>query len=100
MSAAIVDNGRIAWWRGFGYADGNAELPASDTTGYHLASLTKTFAAIILMQLVEAGEVSLDDPIGEYRIDLPNSENITIRHLMKATVGASSRRQGVPRASR
>ena len=89
MSAAIVDDGRIAWSRGFGYADVNAELPASDTTAYHLASLTKTFAAIILMQLVEAGEVSLDDPIGEYGIDLPNSENITIRHLMNHTSQAT-----------
>ena len=85
LSAAIVAEGNVVWARGFGYADVRAGRIAADTTAYHLASLTKTFATIILMQFVESGDVDLDDYISEYGIDLPNAENIRIRHLMTHT---------------
>ena len=85
MSAAIVRDGEIAWSRGFGYADAEAEIPAMATTPFHLASLTKTFAATIIMQLVEQGLVDLEDPITEYGIDINSSGVIRVRHLMTHT---------------
>ncbi|HSG80776.1 MAG TPA: serine hydrolase domain-containing protein [Gemmatimonadota bacterium] len=84
MAAAIVSDGQIVWSRGFGLADAGANRPATPQTPFHLASLTKTFAATIVMQLVEQGLVDLDDRISRYGIDLGNDE-IRVRHLINHT---------------
>ena len=51
MSAAVVKDGQLVWARGFGFADVENGVPAAPETPYHLASVTKTFAAVIIMQL-------------------------------------------------
>ncbi|MGD8869176.1 MAG: serine hydrolase domain-containing protein, partial [Gemmatimonadales bacterium] len=66
LSAAIAKDGEIVWSEGFGYSDAEAGRPATPTTPFHLASLTKPFAATIVMQLVEQGTVGLDDPVSDY----------------------------------
>jgi CubicO group peptidase (beta-lactamase class C family) len=70
---------------GFGYADAEAERPATPTTPFHLASLTKPFAATIVMQLVEAGSVDLDDPVTDYGVELEANGVIRVRHLLNHT---------------
>ncbi len=52
ISAAVVQDGQLVWARGFGFADVENGIPATPETPCHLASVTKTFAAVILMQLV------------------------------------------------
>src|SRR6185503_2882851 len=52
-SAAIVKDQKVVWAKGFGYADVENKIPATEHTAYHLASLTKTFASTIVMQLVQ-----------------------------------------------
>src|SRR5678815_132798 len=69
-SAAIVKNQKVIWAKGFGYADVENKIPATEHTAYHLASLTKTFASTILMQLVQEGKIKLDDPVSKYGIML------------------------------
>src|SRR5687768_10260616 len=80
ISAVITKDQSIAWSRAFGGTDG---VPAavSDTTVFHLASLTKPIAATVILQLVDEGKVSLDDPVSKYGINLP----ATVRHLMSHT---------------
>ena len=85
LSAAIVANGAVAWARGFGQADLQSGRLATDTTSYHLASLTKVFAVISLMRLVEARRVSLDDPVSKYGISIPGAAEIRVRHLLNHT---------------
>jgi CubicO group peptidase (beta-lactamase class C family) len=85
MSAAIVKDEEIVWARGFGFADVDSRLPVEDTTAFHLASLTKTFASTIVMQLVEAGLVDLDDPVSDYGIELQGSDTIRVRHIFTHT---------------
>ena len=89
ISAAIVSDEEIVWSRGFGYADVDKQLPAEDTTAFHLASLTKTFAATIVMQLVEDGLVDLDDPVSDYGIILQGSDTIRVRHIFTHTSEAN-----------
>ncbi|MFC1554334.1 serine hydrolase domain-containing protein [candidate division KSB1 bacterium] len=86
MSSAIVKNGEIVWAEGSGYADINNKIPFTADTPYRLASLTKTFASTIIMQLVEAGKIDLDDPISEYGISFGN-KSIKVRHLLTHTSG-------------
>jgi len=85
LSAAIAENQRIAWSKGYGTADLATNRPASDTTVYHFASLTKPFASAILLQLSEEGRISLDDPVADYGIVLPSPGVIRIRHLLSHT---------------
>lgn len=93
VSAAIARDQQVTWARGFGFADVSSGRAASDTTAFHLASLTKPFAATILLQLVQEGLISLDDPVSNYGIQLQGSGVVRVRHLMSHTSA------GVPGAS-
>ena len=84
-SAAIVKNQKVIWAKGFGYADVETKVPATEHTAYHLASLTKTFASTILMQLVQEGKIKLDDPVSKYGITLESEGVIRVRHLFSHT---------------
>src|SRR5687768_6083369 len=84
-SAAIVKDQKVIWAKGFGYADVENKTPATEHTAYHLASLTKTFASTILMQLVQDGKIKLDDPVSKYGINLESEGVIRVRHLFSHT---------------
>jgi CubicO group peptidase (beta-lactamase class C family) len=84
-SAAIVKNQKVIWAKGFGYADVENKIPATEHTAYHLASLTKTFASTILMQLVQDRKIKLDDPVSKYGITLEGDGVIRVRHLFSHT---------------
>ncbi len=84
-SAAIVKDQKVIWAKGFGYADVENKIPATEHTPYHLASLTKTFASTIVMQLVQEGKVKLDDPVSKYGITLESEGVIRVRHLLSHT---------------
>jgi CubicO group peptidase (beta-lactamase class C family) len=84
-SAAIVKDQKVLWAKGFGYADLENKIPATEHTAYHLASLTKTFASTILMQLVQEGKIKLDDPVSKYGITLESEGVIRVRHLLSHT---------------
>ena len=84
-SAAIVKDQKVIWAKGFGYADVENKIPATEHTAYHLASLTKTFASTILMQLVQDGKVKLGDPVSKYGIVLESGGVIRVSHLFSHT---------------
>lgn len=89
LSVGIVNEKRLSWKKSFGYADVEAGKVPDENTVYHLASITKTFGSIILMQLVEEGKLSLDDPIARYGINLGgrwgSDERIKVKHLLTHT---------------
>jgi CubicO group peptidase (beta-lactamase class C family) len=89
MSAALVHDGEVVWARGFGLANVEQQVAATGSTPFHLASLTKPFAATILMQLVEAGVVDLDAPVSDYGVELASSGVIRVRHLLTHTSGGT-----------
>ena len=55
-----------------------------------IGSITKTFTVTLLLQLAEAGQVSLDDPIGTYVPGVPNASTATLRQLASMTSGIQS----------
>jgi CubicO group peptidase (beta-lactamase class C family) len=85
LSCAIVKDQKVVWAKGFGYADLENKIPATEHTSYHLASLTKTFASTILMQLVQEGKVKLEDPVAKYGILLESPGVIRVKHLFSHT---------------
>ena len=66
MSVAVLHRQEVILARGFGVVDLAKGTPASEHTPYPIASLTKTFAAAIIMRLVEAGKLDLDQPLSSY----------------------------------
>jgi CubicO group peptidase (beta-lactamase class C family) len=91
VSMAIVEGDRIAYVRGFGRARPGGEAPLPQTP-FVLGSTTKSFTALAVMQLVEAGKIDLDAPVQRYlhwfRVaDPQESAGITVRHLLNQTSG-------------
>jgi CubicO group peptidase (beta-lactamase class C family) len=70
LSVGIVKDGALSWYHGFGYADVARKTIVTKDTPYSLASLTKTFASTIVMQLAELGKLDLDTPASEFGIRL------------------------------
>ena len=68
MSAAVVHRGALAWSQGFGYADLDQETWAMPETRYQTASVAKPMAAVLILQLVEQGKLSLDAPMKDFLI--------------------------------
>jgi len=69
LSVAVVHGQQVVLARGFGYADVSEQIPATENTPYHIASLTKPFAAALIMQLVEAGQLDLNDEMADILSD-------------------------------
>ncbi len=84
LSAVIAKNQSIAWSGSFGGTEG-VPRAVTDTTVFHLASLTKPLAGTVILQLVDEGKVSLDDPVSKFGIVLAGPGTILVRHLLSHT---------------
>jgi CubicO group peptidase (beta-lactamase class C family) len=71
LSVAIVEHGEYEWARGFGFADLENNVPASEHTLFRLASISKALTATAAMQLVERGRLDLDAPVQQYCPSFP-----------------------------
>lgn len=89
MSAVIVRNQNVLFTRGFGYADLENRVPVTPDTLFHVASVTKTFGATLVMQLVEKGQLALEEPIAKYTpskyAPAITDERVQIRHILSHT---------------
>jgi len=88
MSLAVIREGRILLRKGYGYANLELRVPASDSTIYQSGSLGKQFTAAAVAMLAEQGRIGLDDPVVKW---FPEGKKvwrgITIRHLLTHTSG-------------
>ena len=78
------------WMAAYGKADPNAGTPMEVGIHTRIGSVTKTFTGTVIMQLAEAGKLSLDDPIEKYVAGVPNGSRITLRMLADMTSGVAS----------
>jgi len=90
VSVAVARSGEIVFARGYGHADVELDVPASPRTVYRIGSITKQFTAALVMRLVEAGRLSLDDPLSRFLPDFPRGGEVTVRHLLNHTSGIKS----------
>ncbi|HEX3581979.1 MAG TPA: serine hydrolase domain-containing protein [Thermoanaerobaculia bacterium] len=84
LSAVIVQDGRVVWAGAYGYADVEHHVSATPETPYEIASLSKPIGATLLMQLVEQGRVSLDDPLSKYSEEVKR-DAVKVRHVLTHT---------------
>ncbi len=89
VSAAIFEGDQIIWSRGFGFRNLENGLAATPRTLYGIASVTKSFTSLAIMQLAEQGKLKIDDPIDQYMpFDIrPGGEKVRIWHLMTHSSG-------------
>ncbi|MDR6806913.1 CubicO group peptidase (beta-lactamase class C family) [Dyadobacter sp. BE34] len=88
LAAAKVENGNISWTRYYGYQDIARQIPVTDSTVFHIASISKTVTAAAIMQLEAKGYFKLDDDINRFlpfRVANPSFQStpITFRQLLR-----------------
>ena len=88
VSVAVVENGEYEWGAGFGLADAENNVPASEHTLFRLASISKSLTATAAMQLWEQGKLDLDAPVQKYCPAFPQKQSpITTRQVMGHLAG-------------
>lgn len=88
VSAAVAVNGRLVYSGGAGYADLDNQVPQDGKTIHNIGSISKAYAVVAIMQLVEKGMINLDDEIQKYLPYMPRKQKpITINHILTHTSG-------------
>jgi CubicO group peptidase (beta-lactamase class C family) len=89
-----VADGRVVAHREFGYADRDRKTPITEASIFHWGSITKTLTTIAVMQLVERGQLSLDDKVTRWIPELRQVHNphgsmddLTVRMLLTHSSG-------------
>lgn len=88
-SVLVVENGAVIYRQSVGLANRDWNIPNTPDTKLRLASITKQFTAMVIMQLVEEGEIALHGTISDY---LPyyrksTGKKVTVHHLLTHTSG-------------
>ena len=84
VSAGLLREGEVVWRQSLGIKEPG--IPATPELQYRIGSITKTFCAVAIMQLRDAGGLGLDDPLGEHLPDVP-PRGPTIRRMLSHTSG-------------
>lgn len=87
----VARDGKALYSHAFGMASKSYEVPNREDTQFNLASVGKMFTAVAILQLAEAGKLSLDDPASKYVpeewLAQEYGSKITIKHLLTHTSG-------------
>ena len=87
----VARDGKVLYTRSFGYSliTDARKKPLTADTKYRIASITKTYTAVMTFQLVEEGRLKLTDTLDRFFPQIPNASRITIAHIL-------AHRSGVP----
>ena len=90
----VIVDGKLVHSRALGFANLEDKIPATSSTQFRIASMTKSFAAMAVLRLRDAGKLNLDDPVTKYlpefrTVKLPTTDSppLTVRMLMTMTTG-------------
>ncbi len=87
-AVAVIEKGQVTKLAGYGVANLEFDAKVTPDTPFQIASATKIFTGVILMRMVERGEIGLDAPITDFIPDAPPTwRAITIRRLANHTSG-------------
>jgi CubicO group peptidase (beta-lactamase class C family) len=87
VAIGVSRGGTVVFERGYGYADVAKKIPVTPETRFEIGSITKQFTAACIMQLVEAGKLSLDDHLGTFVSDYFIGRGVTVRQLLAQQSG-------------
>ncbi len=83
----VAKGGKVLYHKAFGMANMELGVPTDSNMVYYIASNTKQFTAVAILQLLEKGMISLEDSLGKYVKSSPPVSQITIRQLLSHTSG-------------
>jgi CubicO group peptidase (beta-lactamase class C family) len=87
----VTEGGKPVYEHGRGLADVEAKVPITPSTVFRIGSVTKQFAAAVVLQLASEGKLSLDDPLSKFIPNYPPpSASATVRQLLNHTSGIQS----------
>jgi CubicO group peptidase (beta-lactamase class C family) len=89
-AALVAKGGKVIFSHAYGLASREARAENQLTTQFRIGSMNKMFTAVAVLQLVQAGKIKLDAPLGTYLPDYPNKDvarKVTIHHLLTHTGG-------------
>ncbi len=88
-SVLVSVQGEIVFKRGYGYANIEDSITNTCDTKFRIASFTKPFTVMLILQLVEDGKLELDGKLTDYLPEFPEEKgkNITIHQLLTHTAG-------------
>ena len=91
-SALVADESGVVFKKGYGYANFEWQIPNAPDVRFRLASITKQFTSMVVMQLVGEGKLKLDGKITDYLPDYrkDTGDRITITQLLNHTSGIPS----------
>lgn len=89
-SVAIQENDQIVFEKSYGFADIKGKKRANSKTKYKIGSITKTFTAVVVMQLVEEKKLTLETKLSDFYPDIKNANKITINDLLAHSSGIYS----------
>lgn len=83
-SLTIARDGKVLYSRAIGYSElsGSEKRAATTASRYRVGSITKTFTATMIFQLVEEGKLNLSDTLDKFFPQIPNAGKITIAHIL------------------
>ncbi|KST68237.1 serine hydrolase domain-containing protein [Mastigocoleus testarum] len=91
LSVAVVQGGEPVLAKGYGLANLEHSVPATEKTVYEIASVGKTFTATVTMMLVKEGLISLNDRITNYLDNSPSAwQSVTVKHILSHQSGIPS----------
>jgi CubicO group peptidase (beta-lactamase class C family) len=89
----LAKGDKILFEKAYGDANKDFKIPNNVNTKFNLGSMNKMFTAVAIAQLVEAGKLSFDDPLGKFMpdfLDKDSAQKIKIKHLLTHTSGLGS----------
>jgi CubicO group peptidase (beta-lactamase class C family) len=88
-SIRVEEDGKPLFTGSFGIADRSFNVPCTDGTKYKIASITKAFTSVLILQLIEERKIGLDQPIKVYLPNYPGegADTVKIRMLLNHTSG-------------
>ncbi|MGE4062831.1 MAG: serine hydrolase domain-containing protein [Rhodospirillaceae bacterium] len=87
LVVGIASEGKMLHAKGFGFADLEHNIPMTPDAILRVGSINKQFTSAAMMQLAEAGKVSLEDPLAKYFPEFPRGKDVTIRQVLNHTSG-------------
>lgn len=81
-SFCISKNGKVVYRKAFGHASFNPIHKADSLTKYRIGSISKTFTATVILQLVYQGKISLEDTLSKFFPEITNAGKITIEEIL------------------
>ncbi|MEM1095247.1 MAG: serine hydrolase domain-containing protein [Bacteroidota bacterium] len=98
----VADQGEVVYHEAFGFTDVDQQRPVNADAPFGIASITKMFTAIAVLQQVEEGAYALSDNVASLLpgSDIPNADVITVHHLLLNISGLPSESDRLYQAAR